>query len=276
MLPDYDRAQCTRKVREIRQEIPSISAERVRGLAKDQSAVSEAIRFMGGVGALLTEAEARIPDLYPGHLPAMEAALASLASGIRSLTLQMKLGIVLEQGVFLCDAKLREFLKEERPVIPDIGTITAAIAAATSAVGLVDKVADQIERFLTKKPTPAVPVEHRAKIEGNANTIVAKRDGQVVQTITVDDMSKLPEAMLRHIRVLEQSMDNHYSVWASAYPQLALAVDPVAKAKIEQQLKGIIREMRSDLDGILAFLESSGIHLDDHYQHIRSLVLKAG
>lgn len=156
----------------------------------------------------------------------------------------------------------------------DIATITAAIGAAASAVGLVDKVADQIDRFMTKSPEPAIPKEHRLKIEKEGNAIVSKYHGKEHQRITAQDLQKLPESELRHIKVLEQSMENHYSIWAAVYPQLALAIDPIAKAKTEQQLKDIIGGMKGDLEGILHFLEQSGLQLDDHYIHIRDLVAK--
>lgn len=64
------------------------------------------------------------------------------------------------------------------------------------------------------------------------------------QRITASDLQKLPEADLRHVKVLEQSMENHYMIWASVYPQLALAVDPIAKATTEQRLKQIIAAMK--------------------------------
>lgn len=79
-----------------------------------------------------------------------------------------------------------------------------------------------------------------------------------------------------HIKVVpEQSMENHYSIWAAVYPQLALAVDPIMKAQTEQRLRGIINGMKSDFDGILQFLLDSGLHLDDHYTHIRNVVKQA-
>jgi hypothetical protein len=154
----------------------------------------------------------------------------------------------------------------------DLAIITAAIGAATSAVGLIDKVADQVESFMTKRSEPMVPKEHRFKIEREGDAIISKYHGQEHQRITAQDFQKLPEAILRHIKILEQSMENHYLIWAATYPQLALAVDPIAKAKTEQQLKGVIAGMKGDLNGILNFLEQSGLHLDDHYKHIRTLV----
>ncbi|GMV49809.1 MAG: hypothetical protein L6Q34_12630 [Nitrospira sp.] len=154
----------------------------------------------------------------------------------------------------------------------DIATIIAAIGAATSAIELFDKMADQIERFITKRPTPDVPKEHRLKIEKSDADIVASSHGQVVQRITAQDLVNLPPSQLQHIKVLEQSMENHYAVWSQVYPQLALMDSPVQKARVEQQLRGIVVGMKGDLEGILSFLESCGIHLDDHYMHIRHLV----
>lgn len=154
----------------------------------------------------------------------------------------------------------------------DIATITAAIAAATSGVGLIDKIADQISRFVRKDPNPAVPKEHRMKIVKEGDAIVSKIHGQENQRITAADLAKLPESDLRHIKVLEKSMENHYAIWESVYPQLALAIDPIVKAKTEQQLKGIIKDMKGDLEGILNFLEQSGFYLDDHYMYIRDVV----
>jgi hypothetical protein len=67
-------------------------------------------------------------------------------------------------------------------------------------------------------------------------------------------------------------MENHYNVWEKVYPDLPLVDSPVQKARIEQQLEGVVRDMGKDLEAILSFLESCGLHLDDHYMHIRHLV----
>lgn len=154
----------------------------------------------------------------------------------------------------------------------DIGLITAGITAATSAIGLFDLIADQVERFITKQPEPAIPTEHRLNIKKENGAIVVRDHGQEFQRITGADLANLPESQLQHIKVLEQSMQNHYAIWAAVYPQLALQVDPITKARIEQQLKGIIVGMKGDLNGILGFLQSSGVQLDDHYLHIRDVV----
>lgn len=154
----------------------------------------------------------------------------------------------------------------------DLATISAAISATASAVGLFDKIADQVERFITKSPVPSVPKEHRMKIAEEDNAIVSREHGQVTKRITASDLKHLPESQLRHITVLEKSMENHYSIWEKVYPDLALMDSPIQKAKVEKQLEGIIHDMKGDLEEILSFLESCGFILDDHYMHIRHLV----
>lgn len=154
-------------------------------------------------------------------------------------------------------------------------SLIAVIEAAMAGLGLIDKIGDQVSRFLTKSEDPIIPVKHRAKIERDGDAIVQKRHGVEYQRITADDLQKLPEDALRHIKVLEQSMENHYAVWATVYPQLALEVDPIAKARTEQQLRGIIVAMKGDLVGILDFLSQAGLELDDRYSHIRDAVARA-
>lgn len=156
----------------------------------------------------------------------------------------------------------------------EIATITSALAAAASAVGLFDKIADQVERFITRSPAPAVPKEHRMSIEATADGVVAKEHGRTTQHITADGLQALPSDQLRHVKVFEQSMENHYRLWESVYPQLALLDSPIQKARVEQQLGGIVRDMKDDLEGVLSFLESCGLYLDDHYQRIRHLVAR--
>jgi hypothetical protein len=156
--------------------------------------------------------------------------------------------------------------------VVDFTIVTQAIAAATAGVALIDKIGDQVSRFLTKRePT----FEHRASIERDGDAIVQKQHGVESHRITAADLAKLPEAQLRHIKVYEQSMENHYAVWASVYPQLSLAIDPIAKAKTEQQLKGIVASMKGDLVAILDFLMDGGLDLDDHYREIRDVVSRA-
>jgi len=98
---------------------------------------------------------------------------------------------------------------------------------------------------------------------------VSRRHGIVEQRIDGDQLQKLPDNMLSHIKTLEKSMQNYYAIWSSTYPQLPLLSDPVQKAKVEAALRQEVLAMKNDLERILKFIEKCGFWLDDHYLEIR-------
>ena len=150
--------------------------------------------------------------------------------------------------------------------------IIQSIGAGTSAVGLFDQISDQIEEFIEKRKNGKEKREYKMKIVKEDDSIVAKEYGTTTQKITADQLKDLPDSLLKHIIILQKSMENHYALWSEICPDLALIDSPVQKAKIELQLKEILRDMNEDLEGILNFLETCGLHLDDHYMHVRHLV----
>ena len=147
--------------------------------------------------------------------------------------------------------------------------IPAFITTATSAVGLFDKIADQVKRFIKKENPQTTPPEHSMKIEKEDNSMVSKRHGVVEQRITGQQLEQLPDNMLSHIKTLERSMQNYYAIWSSTYPQLPLLSDPIQKAKVEASLRQEVLSMKNDLERILKFIEKCGFWLDDHYLEIR-------
>jgi hypothetical protein len=67
-------------------------------------------------------------------------------------------------------------------------------------------------------------------------------------------------------------MQKYYSRWRALYAKRDASQDPLVNAITEEQLAEQIDKMKTDLVGILDFLEKSGVHLDDHYMHVRHLV----
>lgn len=158
----------------------------------------------------------------------------------------------------------------------DLVTAATAVASIAKATGIVDKLAGQIRSFVERRaytpsdPPPSTTIEQR-----NGGLVLAHQ-GRPVQTLTREDLAKrLSPTDLSYVQALERSMENHFLIWSAVYPQLALQVDPIAKARIEAQLRQILVDMRKDLHALLDFLSSIGLHLDDHYMHIRSLVDRA-
>lgn len=151
--------------------------------------------------------------------------------------------------------------------------VAKAVSSTARAVAVMDKISDDVTSLFADQPLQS-PREHRSVIQGSGLELVVREGGQVVQTITAADLDRLPPDMLRYITVLEKSMEAQFAVWEEVRPQLATMVDPVAKAKVRQQLRSIAEEMKGDLVSVLDFLKSAGFYLDDHYLHFRQVIAK--
>ncbi len=154
----------------------------------------------------------------------------------------------------------------------DPASIVTVISAISSSIDLFDKIADQIAGYLSKGKETRGKRPYGFKVERDGDTLVAKVDDDVFQTITADDLRNLPDDQLKYVQALERSMENNFLLWTSIYPDLPLIDSPVQKAKVEAQLRDILKKIKDDLDGIIEFLKSIGLHLDDHYMHIRDLL----
>lgn len=152
----------------------------------------------------------------------------------------------------------------------EIALVSAAIAAASAGVDLIDKIYYRVKRVITSQPQPT-DKPYAQTIVRQGDTLVSTAFGQT-QTITGADLVKLPPSQLALVLAYERSMETKVAIWESVYPTLELETNPINKAKIELQLKDMIRGMSQDLSGILDFLQSVGLNLDDHYQDIRYLV----
>jgi hypothetical protein len=154
----------------------------------------------------------------------------------------------------------------------EIAVVSAAIAAASAGVDLIDKIYYQVKRVIEGRPQPT-DKPYAQTIVQRGDTLVSTAYGQT-QTITGADLVKLPPAQLSLVKAYERSMRTKVTIWESVYPTLDLETNAVTKAKIELQLKDIVKGMSRDLTGILDFLRSVGLNLDDHYEDIRYLVTR--
>lgn len=157
--------------------------------------------------------------------------------------------------------------------------IAALISATKGAIDLLDKIADQVKTVLTKRPKKAEGEEPRYgfKIQPEGSEIVVKQGERTVQVVTADQLANvLGPADLELVRTYEASMQKYFSRWKALYAKKDASQDPLVNAITEEQLNEQIVKMKADLVGILEFLRKSGVHLDDHYIHIRHLVEQAG
>lgn len=154
----------------------------------------------------------------------------------------------------------------------DIATATAVISTASAAVGLFDKVADQFVRFIGKGSEPSgPPKEHRIQARAGGNGLEVQSHGQTIQVIRGEDLKGLPSDSYSHIKTMEESVRRYYDVWKQVYPHRDDG-DLVSNAKVQNQLRDLALKMKDDLAGIVDFLESIGVQLDDHYVIYRDVI----
>jgi len=154
----------------------------------------------------------------------------------------------------------------------DIATATSVITTATAAVSLFDKVADQVVRFIRKDSAPPGPLkEHRLTIRGAGNELKVEAHGRTVQVLRGEDLKNLPADYYQHIKTLEASVRRYYDVWQQVYPHRDDG-DLVTNAKVNNQLRDLALKMKDDLAGIIDFLQSIGVGLDDHYMIYRDVI----
>jgi len=152
-----------------------------------------------------------------------------------------------------------------------------AIGAVSTVLTIVDKVANQIQRFVKKEPEPAVEKPHRVlATQETPTTIVVREGGQVVETITADDLAKLDSNSRALIKALEDSMQGYYDIWVVVYPQRDQSADPVVNARINRQLQETAKKMCADLNTLLRYLDSLGKYLADHYNAFRFVCQQLG
>jgi hypothetical protein len=156
--------------------------------------------------------------------------------------------------------------------------IGALVTATKGALEVFDKIAGQIKTVLTKRPKEDEGADDRwrYKIRPEGHQIVVKQEDRTVQVVTADQLNKLlGPADLDLVRTYEASLQKYYSRWKALYAKRDASQDPLINTITEEQLAEQIGKMKTDLVGLLTFLEKSGVQLDDHYMHVRHLVESA-
>lgn len=146
-----------------------------------------------------------------------------------------------------------------------------AVDVLGGAIGLFDKLYPRLTRILTgAEPTK----EPSIRIEKRGEELVAKKDGSVRKTVTYQElMQRLTPEDVRYIQMYESSIKNYEAQIEQVYPQLAL-LGPIEKAQTEVRLKHMVQAIKKDLLGILGYIETIGLDLEDHYARTRDLITR--
>jgi hypothetical protein len=133
------------------------------------------------------------------------------------------------------------------------------------AIEAFDQISDEIQATIRNIPSDPSHV-HRFLIRRMGNSVVAY---ERMRVITAKELELLPKDQRDLIRAYEKSMENLKKEWMKLKrTDVESQLDP----EMRERRLALLRGMKENLIGILDFLPSQGIYLDDHYADVRHLV----
>jgi hypothetical protein len=151
---------------------------------------------------------------------------------------------------------------------PFFKSSSSTVASLAKSMEAVDAVEPEMRAVASGQPQ-AAPSNYGVVIRREGDNLVAF---QRMQTIRGEDIDKLPEEQKDVIRTYEASMDRFRSAWKTLYAQRASAATDHDRDQIDAKLRELVRAMKKDLEGVLDFITTQGMYLDDHYRGVRGLV----
>jgi hypothetical protein len=137
-------------------------------------------------------------------------------------------------------------------------------AAVTNVTGQVDAITGQVLHYIKGTPERRPDRRYWFRYARRGTSLVTMHGNKVAQTVSGAKLhSRLSREQRKHLRVLETSMTDRYNDWTRLYPRRN-------SASVRKRLDRVLLEMEQDLDGVLRFIKSCGLILDDHYLEIRS------
>jgi hypothetical protein len=151
----------------------------------------------------------------------------------------------------------------------DLVDPVSLLTSVSVTLGIIDKIADQLERFKKKQPGPPVEEPHSVIAERKGDTIEFVKENRPKETIHAADLAKLDPQSQQLIAAIEGSMTRQFNLWTAVYPERNASADAVVNAKVEHQLDALSKGMCDDLGKILGYLEGLGKNLYDHYDSVQ-------
>lgn len=143
------------------------------------------------------------------------------------------------------------------------------ITAMAHSVRVIDELKPEIEAVVAGKIQAEVNQHFGIVVRKEGNDLVAY---QRMQVISGEQLKKLPPDQQEVVRTYEASMERFQDKWKKLYPKRSKAATDQDRSEIDRQLAELTREMAKELHGVLDFLASQGMMLEDHYRAVRGLV----
>lgn len=175
------------------------------------------------------------------------------------------------QAAFPPSTPLASLTKSERDAA--FTQIAASIARAidinsvANSLQIIDAFTAEASAYVEGRPEPA---NHSYKIAARQKqTSVSLSEGaRDLTTITADDLEKLPAEQRQLIRAHERVMQDLFDRWTELKPKRT-ARDGEIRDRARNESDSVLTELCFELNELLNFIEFMGMHLYDHYMHVR-------
>jgi hypothetical protein len=160
--------------------------------------------------------------------------------------------------------------KQDEAMVAISKQIAAAvdINAVGNAFRIIDDFEPQVKAFVTGSPEPEAPVVHSWRAEQIEASIRLVEPSGARELITAKDFERLDADAQKLIRAYERAMKDLFERWTELKPK-RIAQDTETQHEARQVSDEVRRELCQELNGLLGFIESMGMSLQDHYAHAR-------
>ena len=160
--------------------------------------------------------------------------------------------------------------KQEAAMVAISKRIAAAVDANAlgNAFRIIDDFEPEAKAFVAGRPEPTNTALHSWRTKQVETSIQLVEPGGSRELITVDDFVRLDANAQKLIRAYERTMKELFERWTELKPK-RVAQDLETRREARELSDDVRRELCHELNGLLGFIESMGMYLQDHYSAVR-------
>jgi hypothetical protein len=160
--------------------------------------------------------------------------------------------------------------EQERALVEIAKRISSAmdVNAIGNALRVIDAFTPEVDAFVSGQPEPERAPTYSMRTEQVSLELNLIDHGHTRKLIDASDLLKLEPSSQKLVRAYERTMKELFDRWTELKVK-RIAQDSDTRAEAIEQSDLVRRELCSELSELLAFIESMGMSLQDHYQHVR-------
>jgi len=160
--------------------------------------------------------------------------------------------------------------KQDEALVAISKSIASAvdINAVANAFRIIDDFEPQVKAFIADSPEPEKPIIHSWRAEQVEASIRLVEPSGTRELITAKDLERLNPNDQKLIRAFERTMMELFDRWTELKPK-RIARASAKRREARRESNEVREELCGELNGLLGFIESMGMSLQDHYSSVR-------